>query len=377
MSVLTCEPVAFIAPAPVRETAADRPGVAQPVPLRPVPVQPWNRISLATLALFALLLGAWEWHWRAFGVTPEIMSTDGLWSIQRRRIDAGEGNATVLVGDSRIFFDVQLPAWEKLDGTRPIQLSYEGTSAIPFMEDLAADPNFSGRLLVGVAPDVFFSTHLRHAATLKYFRKESPSQRLGQWLSMHFVEPLFAFDDPDFALSTVLQRLPWPERPGKRDFIEVRKLAVTEADRNTHLWEKVDADPDYNALARKIWLQRFEPSPNDLPPEKQRQLETEQIARAAKAVATLRARGVKVLFVRPPSDGPYLEFENHKYPRAVTWDALLAATGAPGIHFQDYPELQGFELPENSHVKAAQADHFTVALWTIIHRDFWKDTPPH
>jgi hypothetical protein len=377
MAVVASDTLAYVAPAPLRETAADRPGVAQPVPLRPVPVQPWNRIFLGMLVLFALLLGAWEWHWRAFGVKPEIMSTDGLWSIQRRRIDAGEGNATVLVGDSRIFFDVQLPAWEKLDGQRPIQLAYEGTSAIPFMEDLAADPNFTGRLLIGVAPDVFFSTHLRHAATLKYFRKESPSQRLGQWLSMHFIEPFFAFDDPDFALATVLQRQPWPGRPGKRDFIEVRKLAVTEADRNTHLWEKVDADPDYHALALKIWMQRFEPSPNDLPAEKQQQVEKEQIARAAKAVATLRARGVKVLFVRPPSNGPYLDFENHKYPRAATWDALLAATGAPGIHFEDYPELQGFELPENSHVKAAEADRFTLALWTIIHRDFWKDATAH
>ena len=66
-------------------------------------------------------------------------NTYGLWAIQRRRIDAGEGDATVLVGASRIYFDVQLPVWERLDGKRPIQLSFEGTSPLTAVEDLAAD----------------------------------------------------------------------------------------------------------------------------------------------------------------------------------------------------------------------------------------------
>ena len=52
---------------------------------------------------------------------------------------------------------MQLPVWEKLAGKRPIQLALEGTSPLPILEDLADDPNFTGRLLVGVAPDVFFS----------------------------------------------------------------------------------------------------------------------------------------------------------------------------------------------------------------------------
>jgi hypothetical protein len=38
----------------------------------------------------------------------------------------------------------------------------------------------------------------RRVAALKYCRDESPSQRVGQWLSMHLIEPVFAFDDPDF-----------------------------------------------------------------------------------------------------------------------------------------------------------------------------------
>ena len=355
----------------VRPTASDRPGVAQPVPVREIPVQPWRRVSFVALAMLLLMLGAWEWHWRAFGVTPSIRSTDGLWAIQRRRIDNGDGGATVLVGDSRMFFDLQLPVWERLDGKRPIQLSFEGTSPLQFLEELAADPKFTGRLLINVAPVMFFEGFTRRVSALKYYRGESPSQRVGQRLSMHFVEPFLAFDDPDFALATVLERLPWPDRPGKRRLMDVRKISVTETDRNSYLWNKIETDAEYRALIRAVWMPRFSLWRDDPPPDKLRELVKEQIDRTAKAVAILQARDVKVLFVRLPSDGPFLELENRILPRAKTWDPLLAATQAPGIHFEDYPELQGFDLPEWSHLSRADAERLTEALYRIVERDFW------
>jgi hypothetical protein len=354
-----------------RQTAADRPGVAQPVPVRPVPEQPWRRILLGAVALLIVLVGAWEEYWRAFGVKPSIGNTLGLWAIQRRRIDAGEGGATVLLGSSRLYFDIQLPGWERLAGRRPIQLSFEGTSPTSAAEDLAADPNFTGRLLIGIAPDLFFSGSEFRGDAAHYTHKQSPSQRVGQWLSMHFIEPYLAFDDPDFALQTVLKRQPWPKRPGREWDLDVRKLADSEADRNSHLWSKVVTDDAYRELARRIWRQNFQPSPGDPSPEDQLKTEKEQIDRMAKAVAKLRARGVKVLFVRMPSSGEFLAFENREYPRARTWDALLAATGVPGIHFEDYPQLQGYYLPEWSHMSRAEGERFTAALYGIIARDFW------
>ncbi|HEX5305976.1 MAG TPA: hypothetical protein VFW82_07820 [Dyella sp.] len=44
----------------VRQTASDRPGVAQPVPERDIPERPWARIWLGALTVALLLLGAWE-----------------------------------------------------------------------------------------------------------------------------------------------------------------------------------------------------------------------------------------------------------------------------------------------------------------------------
>lgn len=353
-----------------RQTAADRPGIAQPVPVRPVPEQPWGRILCGAVLVFALLLTGWEAYWRAYGVTPSIDNDNGLWAIQRRRIDAGEGDATVIAGSSRPFFDIQLPVWERLAGRRPIQLCFEGTSPLVMVEDLAADPHFTGRLIIGIDPQVFFQGFDFHSAAVAYTRKQSPSQRIGQWLSMHLIEPYFAFDQPDFALETVLARQPWPARPGKLWLTEVRKLAESEADRNTHLWSKLVTDPQYRELARDIWRQRFPPAANP-PPGKLKKTIGEQIERMAKAVAKLQARGVKVLFLRSPSDGEYLTYERRFFPRASTWDSLLAASHVPGIHFEDYPELQGYYLPEWSHMTQADAGRYTVALYGVIERNYW------
>jgi len=357
----------------LRLTAADRPGQAQPVPERDVPDRRWGAIMLGALAIFLLLMGAWEWHWRSFGVEPSVANTDALWATQRRRIDNGQGDgATVLIGSSRMLFDLQLPVWQKLSGTRPIQLALEGTSPMFALEDLADDPDFrNGRLLVGVAPDIFFSGFGYRADVLRYFHKQSPSQRVGQWLSMHFVEPFLAFDDPDYALPTVLERQDWwPVRPGMHPRKDVRKLmVVTAPDRASHIWDKLEKDPAYAALAQSIWAQHFSLGPGMPTPQELHKTADEQIARAAKAVAKLRKRHVEVIFVRTPSAGQYLAFEDKVFPRTKTWDVLLAKTGAPGVHFQDHPELQGFWLPEWSHLAAGDAVRFTDALYRIIQRD--------
>jgi len=70
----------------LRLTAADRPGIAQPVPERDIPVQPWGLIAAVALVLLVVLVGGWEWHWRAFGSEPTTENSNGLWARERRRL---------------------------------------------------------------------------------------------------------------------------------------------------------------------------------------------------------------------------------------------------------------------------------------------------
>jgi hypothetical protein len=354
-----------------RLTAADRPGVAQPVPVRDVPERPWGWALLWALLLAVTLTGGWEYYWRSLGAVPGYLDDDALWARQRRRIDDGEGNATVLIGSSRTLFDMQLPAWERQSGRRPIQLAIVGTSPVFLLEDLANDPAFSGKLVIGIAPDIFFSGFMYRPDLARYVRKQSPSQRVGKILSMHLVEPWFAFYDPDFALFTVLRRQPLPVR-ADLSYQGVRKIQITEADRNTYLWSKVEKNPAYRMIVRATWAEDFNhPAPTEQEAAENQRTLDEQVSRAAAAVARLRARGIPVVFLRDPSTGDYLNYEDRDFPRKSTWDVLMQKTGAPGIYFQDYPELnQSYVLPDWSHMTRASAERYTEALYQIIEHKF-------
>ncbi len=155
-------------------TASDRPGVAQPVPVRDVPDAAAGALMLlGALLLAAALTGAWEWHWRAIGAVPGQRDDDAAWARQRRRIDAGEGNATVLhrfvahlfrcaaAGVGATFRAASDPACPARARHRCLAL-----------EDLAEDQNFKGRLLVGVAPDLFFTGRASRSSALAGYRKE-------------------------------------------------------------------------------------------------------------------------------------------------------------------------------------------------------------
>jgi len=338
-----------------------------PMYVRPVPAVRFGLAGVVAVVLCAMLLGAWERYFRGVGARPATVNSDALWALQRERINQGEGDATVLIGSSRVLFDVQPAVWERLDGRRPIQLALEGTSAVPALENLAADTAFTGRLMVGVTPPIFFSGFAYRGKAIADAATLTITARTGQWLSMHLLEPVWAFLDPDFALFTLLERQDWPERPGVHVNIVVRKLSETQPDRTTRMWDRVVTDTVYRNLARAIWAQNFGPPPG-VTPAMQAKGESAQLARAVAAVEKLKARGVHVLFVRLPINGGYVEAEQRGFPRARTWDVLLARTGVQGVHFEDHPELQGYEIPEWSHLTGPEADRLTAALHGVIAR---------
>lgn len=336
---------------------------------RAVPDIAWRRAFVVALALSILLLAGWEWYWRDFGVTPSYRNSDSLWVMQRKRIDSGDHDGVAIVGSSRAFFDLQLDAWEDVAGKRPVQLSFEGTTALPFLEDIAENTTFDGALIVGVTPALFFGDREgARISALEYYRKETPSQWLGQRISM-LIEPWLAFYDPDFALFNVLHRQDWPEREGVPNRKKVRKVVNLDADRNALMWDRFDTDPDYARNQQMIWQQFFPPPmllKNEKALAKMEAARAEATERAARAVATLRERGAEVILVRLPSEGPFRETERTFMPRDRFWDVLVDETGAMAIHFEDHPELQGFTLPEWSHISGREAAEFTRRLYEVI-----------
>ena len=327
-----------------RATASDRPGQAQPVPLRPVPPLAWGGIALCALLATVGLLAVWEWAMRREQLLPGDYGLDPSgWAAARRVIDRSEV-PVVIVGDSRILFDTDLARFEALTGVRPLQLALPGSSGLVMLEDLAADPDFRGLAIVGVAEPIYFRPGPGGLVVdaLARYRDEGPSQRSGYLLGRK-LEAHVGFIDGTYRLSRLVIDSDRESRRGARSgYYRPWKVFKVDAAGQVSLWPRLETDPRLRAQARAQWMG----SPDrPRPPIKPDALAT-GFARTPAAVRAIRARGGDVMLVRPPSSGPLRQREQALLPRATVWDPLLAASQVVGVHFDDHAAMRGLDVPE-------------------------------
>jgi hypothetical protein len=343
-------------PAGLRQTAANRPGQAQPVPTRDIPSRPWVRIGTFVFFAVTLLTAVWEWNARAnLGLRAgDIDDSPQAWAEQRRLADAAP---VAIVGDSRILFDTDLDRFQQLTGVRPVQTAIVGTNARALLETYANDPNFHGLLIVGLADLSYFRPEGVGigAAYLKNFSKaDKPSQLTGLWLD-RFLQRNLAFLDSDYRLSRMADRLDHGIRPGVYGpYDDVWKISETFDDRQYFMWDQIETDAYLRAHARHAW-NVFKGPP--LPPFIARNV----VARSAEAVRRIRARGGDVIFIRPPSAPELRAIEDKRLPRSLGWDQLVAGTHSNAIHADDLPQAQHLVVPEWSHLSRKCATVFTDA----------------
>src|ERR1700733_3157953 len=200
----------------LRLTAADRPGIAQPVPERDVPQQPWRTMAFIVTVLVILFTSLWEWRMRTLELIPgDLGANYDAWAELRRQVDKRDV-PVVIIGDSRILFDTDLDRAAQLTGVRPLQLAIAGGSGLPILEDIAGDPHFKGLAIVGMAELAYFVTQfatVRPQKALALSQWESPSKR-ESFLIQRFISPAFAMLDDNYQLSTLVFRLDRDWRPG-------------------------------------------------------------------------------------------------------------------------------------------------------------------
>jgi hypothetical protein len=341
-----------------RRTAADRPGVAQPVPERDIPEQPWRTMALVVAVLVILFTCLWEWKMRSLELIPgDLGANYDAWAELRRQVDKRD-IPVVIVGDSRILFDTDLDRAAQLTGIRPLQLAIAGGSGLPILEDIAGDPHFKGLAIVGMAETAYFDTTFasaRPAKALALSHWESPSKRASFQIEK-LISPAFAMLDDNYQLSTLVFRLDRDWRHGvmsPRD--DVWKAQETAAGGQTWIWRRLEHDRRISEHTRNVWHMFFTPQPLD-----NKSIEG-ILVRTKTAVDKIRARGGDVVFVRPPSAPELRVIEDQHLPKAKGWDALLTYTHANGIHNDDLPAAQNLKLPENSHLTRACATVFTDA----------------
>ncbi|PTX44626.1 hypothetical protein C8P64_0608 [Christiangramia gaetbulicola] len=327
------------------------------------------------IGVVGCLLGltAWELYWRSQGFTADLDDDDNLWAIHRARVEEATEDDVILIGSSRVYFDLQLDEWEQETGKRPIQLAIEGTSPLYAFDDLVNNSDFKGTIVVGVTESLFFSTVFPEAPPnekinkrIKYYKDRTYADRLNNSLSIP-IQNSFAFVSDvsgvdGIKLKSLLDEIKIGERvPDPMPPFHV--FSSVDESRNLRMTERTATDTAFAGTIKKVWM-FFRNAGGDFEPEKEATTEF-----FVENVKKFRDRGGKVVLIRCPSTGDVRGFEKKVFPRKEYWDQLVEKSDVPAYHFEDYQKLKDYDCPEWSHLSAEDADNFTEAFVDLLFRD--------
>lgn len=333
---------------------------------------PTTTTSFIIAAVFSLLfISAWEFYWRSQGYIPSYDDTNGLWAEKRALVDFADKDQVVIIGSSRAHYDFQLDEWEEVTGRRPIMLAADGKSPGPMLEDIVENSTFSGILVVGCAPGLFFSPKDstggwgRAKEWVDHFHERTYAQRFNQKVS-YFIDPYLAMitgDDwaTDLTLKHLVKRIPLNGRL-ENPYPWFPIFGYSDFDRNVTMLDILTTDTAYAVQIQRVWM--FFPAKNKFTANR-----TQVLGFYKNLTDKFRERGGKIIFVRNPSHGGVLKNENITHPRELYWDKLIDTTGCPGYYFEDYPELNQFFTPEWSHLSTPDAKIYTKEFVKILQKD--------
>lgn len=330
---------------------------------------------LIAVTLSVISIVAWEIYWRNQGKIPDLDDDKNLWAVQRARVEDASEKDVLLLGSSRVLFDIQLNEWEKETGVRPIQLACAGASPLPVFHDIVNNTDFKGTVLVGVTPGLFFSTTFPEASPWKrpqtridYFEDRTYAQRMNHWLSLPLQKNLAFVStseegwSDDIDLKSLLNTIDIGNRTGKPKDPPFNAFQYIEEDRNNPMSEKTATDTAFANSIQKVW--KFFIMSNKIPPDK----ESTTKFFAADAEKFMK-RGGNLILLRCPSSGWLKEGEDKFLPRTEFWDPLVKATNAKAYYYEDFEQFKNLDCPEWSHLSAPDARFFTTELVKIMKAD--------
>ena len=339
---------------------------------RPIPPLPWRGLTVVVVLIVIAAASAWEFYCRSIGYRPTLNDNEDLWTMTRRSV---KPESIVIIGDSRAWFDLDLDELQKGLGKRPVQLAMGGSCAYPVLADLANDESFHGTIICSVVPRMFVAPPgtppmERGEKAVCRSHTQTLAQRASQYLAMPLEEHVAFLKQEDLTLDDLLKRLPISNRPYAQVSPRLPPYFGTlDRERRARMIEECAwPGSELQKRIQQIWLPLFTPPPPPtyIPKEEfGKKIGAAIEARfhdVATAVKKLRARGGKIVFVRFPESGELKKLEDRETPRAGIWDQVIKKTGAPGIYYEDYPELSGFNCPEWSHLSAGDSVEFSKRL---------------
>lgn len=349
---------------------------AEIIDYRITPDHPWRKLLLLVLVLCTLLLAGWEYLARQMHHLPGSYGNgmNTMWADERRKLDKPHNIRVVLVGSSRMLWNADLDILEEKMQTRPIQLSLPGTSPALFIKDIVDNTDFDGLLLVGYTPGLFnwFSEGFSGKDAFAAYEYESPDE----WVDKHihrWVSHYLGYLDESFSLPELMDHyIELPHREGAKVLQDQGwKLGDTYADRQTDMWAPVEEEGSFdNEQILRFWLSFGIDTETPIANEAKQGMVTASIEYFTDSIATLRARGGDIVFIRMPSSGDFLKEDILNNHDTDVFFPTMQALDVPSINTMDYPELStNLEIPEWSHLSRKSQDEFSALIPDFIDKE--------
>ena len=294
--------------------------------------------------------------WRSLGFQPSCRDSAGLWSELRRSID-GSATNIALIGSSRFHLGVDPDVLHQaLPKYRLVQLSVDGSSPLPALEDLALDENFNGSVIVELPAFVAFQPYNPGHELVDEFIAYRHEQGFGSIVENRLLVALeehLAMFSPD--------AIPW----------RVMDQIATEGKISKPAWNMNSRRAARRSFAgvneqqaQEFWVKVFGDIKNREAPH-ETMTTTNLISFWAERI---RRRGGRVIFFRMNITGRLWDLEQEVWPRERYWDVLARTQCSPALSFTDFPELVGFRCPDGSHIDARDVKRYSVAFANVLCR---------
>jgi hypothetical protein len=338
---------------------------------RDIPRQPW--LTLFFVALVGVIAGfaLWEQKVRSLGYGPTYNDTPNFWAEQRALAKGATREQFVFAGTSRTLFDMDLEVvHEAMGGPMPIQLATVGSNPMVVLADLAADENYAGTTIVDIVPGLIAAAAgppiSNPQGFVDHYHAWSPANRFELALVLWLEARLAFINQEDLSLPALLENhLGLPNRPEVFAPKLPDYMYTLDRARRGKMVDWIANDPQAMHKVQQTWvaLGGGPPRPEVFTDEAWKKMLSDgwerNLASLVASVKAIEARGGRVIFSRLPSTDQVRDFEARNFPRADFWDRILRESGAPGIHFEDYPELRGFSCPEWSHLSGPDSVEYT------------------
>ena len=317
----------------------------------------WTKAWLLAAVIVILVLAPWEAALRQASLKPEHADNRALWLSARHRLSQPDATVIAILGASRVQRAIDVDVMTERTNRPVVQLAIEGSSGLPVLENLAADPRFHGTVIFSIAPAFSFNRRLskldegNQADWMMAYLLQSRSRRIEQELRLSLQE-LFAFRSADAAVSRTIPailetgRLPGPnyKKIYRNRFVSIDQSQFTGQVSQAGIVEM------YRKNSEAYEPQGF----------------IELLHYFSALVDQLEAKGSRVYVLRLPSEGAVLDFERQLFPQDKFWNQMQRYVDAQFIHFADYPELNGYLSVDGSHIAAEKAHDFTEQLVSVL-----------